>query len=58
MARTVTRRAERLAVGLVDELANPLVVSYLNRLSDYLFVAARFVNKELGGEELPLNTEV
>lgn len=58
VARTVTRRAERIAVGLVDELPNPLVVSYLNRLSDFLFVAARYVNKELRGEELPLNTEV
>ncbi|MEN2768304.1 cob(I)yrinic acid a,c-diamide adenosyltransferase [Ornithinibacillus xuwenensis] len=57
VARTVTRRAERLAVGIGDEL-NPLVSSYLNRLSDYLFVAARFVNKALGGTELPLNTDV
>jgi|SRR5690606_609395 cob(I)alamin adenosyltransferase len=58
VARTVTRRAERLAVGLADELPNQLVVSYLNRLSDFLFVAARYVNKSLNGKELPLNTEV
>lgn len=58
VARTVTRRAERLAVSLVEELPNPLVVSYLNRLSDYLFVAARYVNKAMSGKELPLNTDV
>ncbi|WP_047984647.1 cob(I)yrinic acid a,c-diamide adenosyltransferase [Ornithinibacillus californiensis] len=58
VARTVTRRAERLAVGLVDELPNQLVVSYLNRLSDFLFVAARYVNQALNGKELPLNTDV
>jgi cob(I)alamin adenosyltransferase len=57
VARTITRRAERMAVGLGDDV-NPLVVSYLNRLSDYLFVAARYVNKALGGKELPLNTDV
>lgn len=49
IARTVTRRAERLAVA-IDQV-NPLVVAYLNRLSDYLFVAARYVNQLLGGKE-------
>lgn len=58
VARTVTRRAERIAVGLVEELQNPLVVSYLNRLSDYLFVTARYVNQALGGTELPLKADV
>lgn len=57
-ARTVARRAERTAVGLEDELANSLVVSYLNRLSDFLFVAARYVNYRLGGEEIPLQADV
>ncbi|WP_404451472.1 cob(I)yrinic acid a,c-diamide adenosyltransferase [Virgibacillus necropolis] len=57
-ARTVARRAERTAVGLEDELENPLVVSYLNRLSDFLFVAARYVNYSLGGEEIPLQADV
>ncbi|WP_330949673.1 cob(I)yrinic acid a,c-diamide adenosyltransferase [Virgibacillus sp. MG-45] len=57
-ARTVARRAERLAVGLGDELANPYVVSYLNRLSDLLFVAARYVNQQLAGEEIPLQADV
>ncbi|WP_249872742.1 cob(I)yrinic acid a,c-diamide adenosyltransferase [Oceanobacillus saliphilus] len=58
IARTVVRRAERMAVGLEDELENSLVLSYLNRLSDFLFVAARYVNKKLGGEELTLNVDV
>ena len=42
-ARTVVRRAERSAVAIGDGV-NPLVLSYLNRLSDFLFVAARYIN--------------
>ncbi|MBA2176562.1 cob(I)yrinic acid a,c-diamide adenosyltransferase [Halobacillus locisalis] len=57
-ARTVVRRAERSAVGLGDEIDNPYVVSYLNRLSDLLFVAARYVNKSVGGTETTLNPDV
>lgn len=45
-ARTIVRRAERCAVG-IDEGVNPLVLSYLNRLSDFLFVAARYINYQL-----------
>lgn len=59
LARTVVRRAERKAVE-ADEVVgdvNPLVISYLNRLSDLLFVVARYVNKHLGGEEVPLKIE-
>jgi len=45
LARTVTRRAERLAVSLAANSAiNPEALKYLNRLSDHLFVLARFVN--------------
>ena len=47
LARTVCRRAERLAVELAakpDEVVSPACVKYLNRLSDFLFVAARVVN--------------
>lgn len=58
VARTIVRRAERIAVSLGDELRNEFVLSYLNRLSDYLFVAARYVNQELGGEEIPLQVDV
>ena len=43
--RTVTRRAERLAVGIAgDEAINPAAIKYLNRLSDWFFVMARVSN--------------
>lgn len=58
LARTVVRRAERSAVGLGEELNNSYVVSYLNRLSDLMFVAARYVNHKVGGEETPLSPDV
>lgn len=45
VARTIVRRAERRAVQI--EEVNPLVIAYLNRLSDFLFVAARFVNHKM-----------
>jgi len=47
LARTITRRAERLLVSFVEEdpeSVNPLAVAYLNRLSDHLFVLSRRVN--------------
>lgn len=44
-ARTVARRAERCVLS-INESVNPITIKYLNRLSDYLFVAARWVNKE------------
>jgi cob(I)alamin adenosyltransferase len=47
LARTVCRRAERLVVALAgkpDERVSPAAIKYLNRLSDFLFVAARYVN--------------
>ncbi|MGB8274009.1 MAG: cob(I)yrinic acid a,c-diamide adenosyltransferase [Alphaproteobacteria bacterium] len=44
-ARTVVRRAERLLARLAeDESVNPFALQYLNRLSDHLFVLARFLN--------------
>ncbi len=55
VARTVARRAERLAVGV--EGVNPLVIAYLNRVSDYLFVVARYCNHALDGKEWPLQAD-
>jgi cob(I)alamin adenosyltransferase len=54
VARTVCRRAERLVIALKAlEEVDPLVIKYLNRLSDYLFVLSRKVSQELGAEEIP-----
>ena len=53
LARTVARRAEREIAALAEEEAiNPLTLQYANRLSDYLFVAARWVNRDAGGDVL------
>ena len=54
VARTVCRRAERLAVALdAQEGIIPLIIQYLNRLSDYLFVLSRKLSHELGAVETP-----
>jgi cob(I)alamin adenosyltransferase len=46
LARTVTRRAERLVTALAQsETINPEAVKYLNRLSDHLFVLGRYANR-------------
>lgn len=49
IARTVTRRAERKTVTLMksEDDVSPVVVRYLNRLSDYFFVAARIANSRI-----------
>ena len=53
LARTIVRRAERAAVALNEsEPLNPHLLAYLNRLSDHLFVAARFVAAGEGGDVL------
>ena len=53
LARTVVRRAERSAVAAAGEVSlNPLATIYLNRLSDFLFVAARHVAAKQGGDVL------
>ena len=47
LCRTVSRRAERLCVALsAAEAVNPAAVRYLNRLSDWFFVAARIANED------------
>jgi cob(I)alamin adenosyltransferase len=53
VARTVCRRAERVIVKLsTDEKVSAAAIKYANRLSDFLFVAARFANLERGGDVL------
>ncbi len=45
LARTISRRAERAMTALAArEAVNPVAIKYINRLSDHLFVASRFVN--------------
>jgi len=54
IARCVCRRAERLIVSLNEhEPVNPLILTYMNRLSDYLFVLSRSLGQTLGAEERP-----
>ncbi len=48
LARCVCRRAERLTIHLSE-----LVIKYLNRLSDYLFVLSRKLSHDLNAEEIP-----
>lgn len=56
VARTVVRRAERRSIAVrEDEPVNETVIKYLNRLSDYLFVVARFVNHKTGRVEANLH---
>ena len=53
LGRTVCRRAERLVIRLAEEEeVNLLIIKYLNRLSDYLFVLSRKITQELGSEEV------
>ena len=53
LARTAVRRAERMAVAAAAEVAlNPQALSYINRLSDHLFVLARLVALGAGGDIL------
>lgn len=51
LARTICRRAERRVVGLGPDAVEPMVIVYLNRLSDLLFVMARVVNRRCGHPE-------
>jgi cob(I)alamin adenosyltransferase len=51
MCRTICRRAERRVVGLGPDAVEPIVIVYLNRLSDLLFVMARAANHRAGVAE-------
>jgi cob(I)alamin adenosyltransferase len=60
IARTVSRRAERHAVSLLEEAAEEerseahrRLLVYMNRLSDYLFVLSRYCNRIMGVQEIP-----
>ena len=54
VTRTVCRRAERQVIALNShEKIDPLVIQYLNRLSDYLFVLCRKMSADLGVKEIP-----
>jgi cob(I)alamin adenosyltransferase len=54
IARCVCRRAERLVEHLNSEQpVNPLLLKYLNRLSDYLFVLSRSISQEVKAKEIP-----
>ena len=54
VARCVCRRAERICVAMQQEemFISPLVIKYINRLSDYLFVLARFIGHTLQVDEI------
>jgi cob(I)alamin adenosyltransferase len=55
LARTICRRAERMMVELADqpgEAVSAVAIQYVNRLSDFLFVASRYVNQKGAGDML------
>lgn len=54
VARCICRRAERCCVNMMEQelFVDPLVIKYLNRLSDYLFVLARYTGQQLGVAEI------
>lgn len=60
VARCVCRRAERICVAMQqqEEYIPDLIVKYLNRLSDFLFVLARYIGHINGAEEVPWRARV
>lgn len=60
VARCVCRRAERLCVGMQqhDEYIPELIIKYLNRLSDMLFVLARYITHINGAAEVPWRARI
>jgi len=60
VARCVCRRAERWCVNLQEEdlFVEPIVIKYLNRLSDYLFVLARYIGHLNGVTDVPWKARV
>lgn len=60
IARCVCRRAERICVHMLQEklFVDELVIQYLNRLSDYLFMLARFTGMKMGVPEIPWKARI
>jgi len=60
VARCVCRRAERCCVNMQEQdiFVEPLVIKYLNRLSDYLFVLSRYLGHQMGVAEIPWKPRV
>ena len=60
VARCVCRRAERCCVNMQEQdiFVDPLVIKYLNRLSDYLFVLSRYLGHQMGVAEIPWKPRV
>ncbi len=60
VARCVCRRAERICVNMQEHemFVEPLVIKYLNRLSDYLFVLGRYIGHLLQVDEIPWKPRV
>jgi cob(I)alamin adenosyltransferase len=54
VARCICRRTERCCVNMMDHdlFVDPLIIKYLNRLSDYLFVLARYIGQQLQVAEI------
>ena len=53
VARTICRRSERLILSLAhEEFVDPLLIQWINRLSDFLFIAARYINFIAGKDEI------
>jgi cob(I)alamin adenosyltransferase len=60
VARCVCRRAERCTVNMQEheQFVEPLVIKYLNRLSDYLFVLSRYIGHQLNVIEIKWNPRI
>ena len=59
LARTVCRRAERrIAILMKKDEVNPEILTYMNRLSDWLFVMARYINKKAQIPDVPWRPNV
>jgi cob(I)alamin adenosyltransferase len=59
ITRSIARRTETaVAVVSKEQIINPAILIYLNRLSDFLFIAARVVNKRLGIEDIAWKSSI